>query len=80
MLNQVIRRSVAPSVFGLMYLQCKTQDDKEFVLKSRLADINEMFRAPTLEGIFETLQKDGSEWAIKQLDTLKKMVNSSCSQ
>ena len=63
-----------------MYLQCKTQDDKEFVLKSRLADINEMFKAPTLEGIFETLQKDDSEWATKQLDTLKKMVNNSFSQ
>lgn len=33
------------------------------------------FGADTLEAIFQNLQKDGSEWAVKQLETLNKMVS-----
>ncbi len=55
--------------------QCKSEGDKEFVLKPRLADIDRLFDGSTVEGIFEKLEKDGSEWATAQLNTLRKMVS-----
>lgn len=60
---------------GLMlFPQSPLDADKEFVLQPHMDDINRLFSAPTLEGIFHDLEKDGSDWALKQLNTLKKMV------
>ncbi|XP_060075927.1 3-hydroxyisobutyryl-CoA hydrolase, mitochondrial-like [Ylistrum balloti] len=55
--------------------QSKSTDipDEEFILKSDMENINRLFRAKTLEGIFEDLKNDGSEWATKQLQILQKM-------
>ncbi|XP_013390198.1 3-hydroxyisobutyryl-CoA hydrolase, mitochondrial isoform X2 [Lingula anatina] len=51
----------------------KCSPDKEFVLQSHLDDINRNFGGETVEEIMSALEKDGSEWATKQLETLKKM-------
>lgn len=55
--------------------QSKSTDipDEEFILKSNIEEINRLFSANTLEGIFEDLKSDGSEWATKQLNLLQKM-------
>ncbi|GAB6032377.1 hypothetical protein CHUAL_011019 [Chamberlinius hualienensis] len=45
----------------------------EFSLKPHLPKINKIFGARSLEEIFQLLQEDGSEWALKHLETLKKM-------
>ncbi len=62
------------SLQSLSLFQCKSDEDKEFVLKPKLADIDRLFDGSTVEGIFENLEKDGSEWAAAQLKTLRKMV------
>uniref|UniRef100_A0A182N5K7 3-hydroxyisobutyryl-CoA hydrolase, mitochondrial n=1 Tax=Anopheles dirus TaxID=7168 RepID=A0A182N5K7_9DIPT len=45
----------------------------EFVLAKQLPQINACFGAPTIEGIFANLERDGSEWAQKTLNLLHKM-------
>ncbi|KAF2894169.1 hypothetical protein ILUMI_12002 [Ignelater luminosus] len=50
-----------------------TRDETEFCLAPYIEQINKCFSATTIEGIFEALQKDGSEWAQKTLKTLSKM-------
>lgn len=45
---------------------------EEFVLKPHLEKINTLFSGKTMEEIFEALEKDGSEWALKELEGLKK--------
>ena len=47
--------------------------DYEFSLNPVLKNINEAFNAKTVEHIFTNLQRDNSEWALKTLETLKKM-------
>ncbi|XP_046580141.1 3-hydroxyisobutyryl-CoA hydrolase, mitochondrial-like [Haliotis rubra] len=46
---------------------------RSFVLKPHLNSIDTLFGANTLENMFLNLEKDGSEWAVKQLSLLKKM-------
>ncbi|XP_037946556.1 3-hydroxyisobutyryl-CoA hydrolase, mitochondrial isoform X2 [Teleopsis dalmanni] len=46
---------------------------KDFLLKPHLEQINKCFTAECVEEIIENLQKDGSEWANKTLETLGKM-------
>lgn len=36
------------------------------------------FGGETVEAVFQNLETDGSEWALKHLETLKKMVSSLC--
>ncbi|ESP02886.1 hypothetical protein LOTGIDRAFT_177835 [Lottia gigantea] len=50
-----------------------TKESHEFILEPKMEDINRSFSATTVEQIFTNLEKDGSEWALKQLETLKKM-------
>ena len=55
-------------------LQSTDIPDNEFILHDHLENINRLFDGETVEQIFTNLEKDGSEWAISQLNTLKKMV------
>jgi len=55
----------------------KLDEDKEFVLQNKLDDIDRLFSGATMEDIYEALEKDGSEWALKQLETMRKMSPSS---
>ncbi|KAK2148493.1 hypothetical protein LSH36_494g02017 [Paralvinella palmiformis] len=56
------------------YHQQSSRDaDKEFVLKPHMNEINRLFSGHRLEDIFAALEREGSEWASKQLATLKKM-------
>lgn len=59
-------------------LQSAAGKSSEFVLEPHLDQINTLFAAETLEEIFDRLNKDGSEWAKCQLETLKKMVRHFC--
>lgn len=68
-------------------LTCKTHDDVARVMKlfstdpqaqeteidSLLPQIEKCFGAPTVEGIFENLDKDGSDWAKKTLSKMNRM-------
>jgi len=53
----------------------KKCDDKEatFSLQDKLQSIDKLFGGKDMESIFNALESDGSEWAIKQLELLKKM-------
>ncbi|PSN41571.1 3-hydroxyisobutyryl-CoA hydrolase [Blattella germanica] len=50
----------------------------EFSLAPHLKQIDECFSAPTMEEIFARLEKDGSEWAVKTLEGLRKVSPTSC--
>ncbi|XP_071152505.1 3-hydroxyisobutyryl-CoA hydrolase, mitochondrial-like isoform X1 [Mytilus edulis] len=47
--------------------------DKDFILAKDMEKINRLFDGKTMEEIYQNLEKDGSEWATTQLNTLKKM-------
>lgn len=47
--------------------------DKEFSLQPNLDNINRLFSGETVEEIFAALEQEKSEWADKQLATLRKM-------
>lgn len=47
--------------------------DDEFVLREHMEEINRLFEGETVEEIMKNLEKEGSEWAASQLNTLKKM-------
>ncbi|XP_038045845.1 3-hydroxyisobutyryl-CoA hydrolase, mitochondrial-like [Patiria miniata] len=47
--------------------------DKPFSLESHMDNINRLFSGSSVEEILQALETDGSEWAIKQLEILKKM-------
>jgi len=53
--------------------QSKLDADKDLALRPNIDNINKHFSGESMEAIFTSLEKDGSEWAIKQLETLKKM-------
>ena len=57
------------------FVQSAREDDKEFVLKGQLDAINRLFSGNTVEEIFTALENDGSDWATKQLNILRKMVH-----
>lgn len=46
---------------------------KEFSLKEYIGRINSAFGADSVDGIMDNLNKDGSEWAKKQVERLSKM-------
>ena len=65
----------AHCVLILLFVFQSPQDlDKEMSLAPQIDDINRLFAGETLEEIFAALEKEGSEWALKQLATLSKMV------
>ena len=59
---------------GVLF-QCTLDAEKEFVLRPHMEMINRLFSGTTIEQIFDNLQKDGSDWAVKHLNILKKMVS-----
>lgn len=47
--------------------------DKPFVLHKHIEDIDRLFSADSVEGIIQNLKDDGSEFAVKQIETLSRM-------
>ncbi|XP_064595108.1 3-hydroxyisobutyryl-CoA hydrolase, mitochondrial-like [Liolophura sinensis] len=60
-------------VLGTYHEQSTTGKGSEFVLEHHIDRINTLFAGESLEEIFDRLNKDGSEWAMRQLETLRKM-------
>lgn len=58
----------------VLLLQSTDIPDKDFILAKDMEKINRLFDGKTMEEIYQNLEKDGSEWATTQLNTLKKMV------
>jgi len=52
---------------------CKLDEDKPFSLEAHLSLIDEAFDASTVEEIFQKLESNSSPWALKQVETMKKM-------
>lgn len=52
---------------------CSDEEQKEFVLEKHIHQINSCFDKPTIEEILQALRDDGSDWAMKQVETLHKM-------
>lgn len=50
--------------------------DKDFVLQPHIEQIDRLFDGQTVEEICQNLKSDGSEWATKHLESLRKMVSS----
>ncbi|NXC38520.1 HIBCH protein, partial [Penelope pileata] len=55
------------------HVQSKIDQEKEFVLDEHMEKINSLFSADSMEEIVKKLKKDGSPFAIKQLETINKM-------
>ncbi|NWJ11389.1 HIBCH protein, partial [Crypturellus undulatus] len=55
------------------HVKNKIDQEKEFVLDEHMEKINSIFSAGTMEEIVENLKQDGSAFAIKQLETIRKM-------
>ncbi|KAM9805168.1 3-hydroxyisobutyryl-CoA hydrolase, mitochondrial [Neosynchiropus ocellatus] len=53
--------------------QCTLDSEKPFILEEHMANINRWFSSDRVEDIFQNLKDDGSEFAMKQLETLSKM-------
>ncbi|XP_072028334.1 3-hydroxyisobutyryl-CoA hydrolase, mitochondrial-like [Amphiura filiformis] len=53
--------------------QCKLDADKPFSLIDHRGDIDRLFGGESVEQILLDLEKEGSEWSLQQLETLKKM-------
>lgn len=65
--------SQVQQVLQKYHQQCAIDADKPYSLAPHRADIDRLFDGATVEEIFQKLEQDGSEWALKQLETLKKM-------
>eukprot|EP00062_Callorhinchus_milii_P005987 gi/632946005/ref/XP_007888342.1/ PREDICTED: 3-hydroxyisobutyryl-CoA hydrolase, mitochondrial [Callorhinchus milii] len=50
-----------------------TVEDKKFVLADHVDKINSLFKSSSVEEILQNLMQDGSPFALKQLETMKKM-------
>ncbi|XP_041120799.1 3-hydroxyisobutyryl-CoA hydrolase, mitochondrial [Polyodon spathula] len=60
-------------VLNLYQAQSKVDDGKPFILAEHMDQINRLFEASSVEDIMQKLNEDGSSFAVKQLETLKKM-------
>ncbi|KAK6485001.1 3-hydroxyisobutyryl-CoA hydrolase [Huso huso] len=60
-------------VLNLYQAQSKLDDGKPFILAEHMDQINRLFEASSVEDIMQKLNEDGSSFALKQLETLKKM-------
>ena len=57
----------------------QSNKEKIFVLEDLMPTIKQCFgELETMEEIIQALKDDGSEWALKQVDILNKMVSSLC--
>ena len=48
----------------------------EFSLYEHMEQINRLFHGDSVEKIIDNLKNEGSDWSLKQVDTLNKMVSS----
>lgn len=55
--------------------QCEKDYKKEFALKSVMGKMNTVFESDSVEGIMESLQKEGSDWSKKQYEIMSKLVS-----
>ncbi|XP_071941610.1 3-hydroxyisobutyryl-CoA hydrolase, mitochondrial-like [Antedon mediterranea] len=69
-LHNPVEKDIA-SVLDRYHKECQLGREKGFSLKADLDRIDKLFGGNTLEQIFKDLEKDGSEWADKQLQILK---------
>ncbi|XP_012997971.1 3-hydroxyisobutyryl-CoA hydrolase, mitochondrial isoform X2 [Cavia porcellus] len=66
------KESIA-EVLASYHAESKIEQDKPFILEEHMDKINRCFSASTVEGIIENLQRDGSPFALEQLQVIKKM-------
>ncbi|XP_015263282.1 PREDICTED: 3-hydroxyisobutyryl-CoA hydrolase, mitochondrial, partial [Gekko japonicus] len=55
------------------HMKCKLDQEKEFILSQHLDKINSLFSASSMEELIQNLKRDGSPFALKQLETIAKM-------
>ncbi|XP_003217467.1 3-hydroxyisobutyryl-CoA hydrolase, mitochondrial [Anolis carolinensis] len=60
-------------ILDLYHKKCKLDQEKEFILAEHMDKINSLFSANSMEEIIQKLKKDGSPFALKQLETISKM-------
>nr|XP_033801939.1 3-hydroxyisobutyryl-CoA hydrolase, mitochondrial isoform X3 [Geotrypetes seraphini] len=60
-------------VLSSYHTKSKIDQGKPFILDEHMDKINSLFSANSVEDIVENLKKDGSSFALQQLETLKKM-------
>jgi len=61
------------AVLDAHHSACKLDEDKPFVLQEHIATIDDAFAASTVEQILQNLENNGSPWALKQVETIRKM-------
>ncbi|ODN06385.1 3-hydroxyisobutyryl-CoA hydrolase, mitochondrial [Orchesella cincta] len=59
-------------VLNRYHSQCP-ESQKPFGLEDKMDEINKTFDAASVEGILQNLKNNGSEWALKTIETLSKM-------
>ena len=57
-----------------MFVQSLIGMPQDFVLQPVLNKIHEIFGVDSVDDVIKMLDKDGSDWAMKQKSTLSKMV------
>ncbi|GFR95740.1 3-hydroxyisobutyryl-CoA hydrolase, mitochondrial [Elysia marginata] len=72
-LSSGVDASQVEAVLNDFQNQSTVDSDKEFALQPHVVDIDRLFAGSSMEEIFTSLEKEGSPWATKQLETLKKM-------
>ncbi|XP_008327215.1 3-hydroxyisobutyryl-CoA hydrolase, mitochondrial [Cynoglossus semilaevis] len=60
-------------VLDVYQRQSSLDAEKPFVLDKHMSDIDRLFSSSSVEGIVQNLKADGSEFAVKQAETLSKM-------
>ncbi|XP_077175590.1 3-hydroxyisobutyryl-CoA hydrolase, mitochondrial [Paroedura picta] len=55
------------------HMKCRLDQEKEFILSEHLDKINSLFSASSMEEVIQNLNRDGSPFALKQLQTIAKM-------
>ncbi|XP_065833633.1 3-hydroxyisobutyryl-CoA hydrolase, mitochondrial-like [Oscarella lobularis] len=60
-------------ILDRFHQECLRPENQSFSLQPFMEQINDCFSASTIEGIFKSLENDGSDWAKSQLKALKKM-------
>lgn len=72
-LEKEILKCATPHELTAVLNKFNEKDEKEFSLGPYLSKINHCFSGSSVEEIFNRLELDGTEWAMKTLETLKKM-------
>ncbi|XP_048342735.1 3-hydroxyisobutyryl-CoA hydrolase, mitochondrial [Sphaerodactylus townsendi] len=55
------------------HMKCKLDQEKEFILGEHMDKINSLFSARSVEELIQNLKRDGSPFALRQLETIAKM-------